>query len=419
MIAGMTLHARDTVTRQLVTLSLSDAASADHLPTGTLENKRYACLSCHQPMSLSRRTNSTSSYRPRFNHGQRNNGATDTCVARAAVQQQVEADVQVVIDLQERLAKAWPGTSTLIECLTPTGHDSPAPPVIVARDGDQVVVIDCPHGPLDEPTVRHRIKAVRDQFGAQAAHVWFFAEDPHHFRQGDLKDKAVRPHGAQRSIRHRRVRPTERQLQIIEAGGAVYWLNGGEVLVPYGGHDFQHPPRRGEDWTGEAARYRYDWRISQPRPAPGAQWWGLVPIGLSSLRRGRVAFHPAEAYAVMERLERSQPARWSASRRRAREQFDRQLSPAPPEATRDDSQSLAGQRAENDGARAERPAAADGPAIPGPDNARATTSPAQPPFVPLPPPYPPAASLSTPRAEIPEQQRRGLRGFLRGLVRRR
>ncbi|WP_327359795.1 hypothetical protein [Streptomyces sp. NBC_01304] len=321
----MTLRARDTVTGELVVLT-PDPASADHLPVGTVENERYTCISCGKALSLSKRSGPHSSYAPRFAHGGRRADEQDVCAARADVRDRVDQEVQVVIDLHKRLEKAWPGTPTRIDCPEPQGDGGPTPPVIVARDGDQVVVIESPRGVLTEASVRRRIEAVRYRYGVQAQHVWFFAEDLLHFRQGGLKDKAVRPAGESQSVRHRRIRPTEQQLQIIAGGGAVYWVDGDNVLVPYGGHDFLHEPRwRGEalDWSGEIAWRRQDWEISQPVPAPGAQWWGLVPIGLSTLRGGKVGFHPAEAHEVMERLERSQQARWNSSKNEALKQARR------------------------------------------------------------------------------------------------
>lgn len=322
----MSLWALDTTTRQLVVLT-GDPASADHLPEGTLGNGRYACPVCGETMSLSRRRGDHSAYTPRFAHRQlqTNAGLDEGCTARADVRRQVEEDVQVVIDLHSKLTTAWPGIPTHIECPQPGAAGEPAPPpVIVAQDGEGTLIIECPHGALEEETVRRRIRAVRDHYGAQARHVWFFAEDPEHFRTGNLSPKSVRPAGAARSIKHQRLRPTDRQLQIIASGGAVYWVNGHNVLVPYGGHDFTHRPANGEDWSGIS---RTDWRISHPTPAPDANWWGLVPIGLSTLRRGRVAFHPAEAHEVMERLERSQSGRWNSLRRDAREQYQRRQNP--------------------------------------------------------------------------------------------
>ncbi|MGW2865603.1 hypothetical protein [Streptomyces sp. NPDC001205] len=400
----MTLRAWDAVTGRLVELS-DDPASADHLPPGSLDDARYLCESCRKPLSLSRRRGPTSAYRPRFAHGQRDSSGLDVCGARADIRQNVAADIEVVIDLRDRLTKAWPGTTTLIECPQPPTNGQPAPPVIVAHDGDQVLIIECPHGDLSDDLVRRRIRAVRDRYGPAAAHVWFFAEDPRHFRQGELKDKWVRPHGADKSVRHMRIRPTDRQLQIVEAGGAVYWVNGNNVLVPYGGHDFMHDPRSSEDWTGEVARYRYDWRISHPVPAPGAQWWGLVPIGLSSLRGGRVAFHPADAHDVMERLERSQSARWNASRRRAREQYQNLHRPTPP------------------------PPVATEPAPPRPEPTRLASEPvpaapeslpprpSEPPAVPPPPRQPPRAAA--PGVPAPRRRRRSLTERLRDAYRRR
>ncbi|MGP3691089.1 hypothetical protein ACTVZO_41560 [Streptomyces sp. IBSNAI002] len=328
----MTLHARDTVTGQLVTLT-ADPGSADLFAPGPVSSGRYRCMSCGESVGLSRRSGPHSSYAPRFSHGHSSEAQPDGCPARAGVQREVEADLQVVIDLRDHLAKAWPGAHTLIECPEPQLPGEPSPPaVIVATEGGQTIVIECPRGPLDEHGVQRRVNAVRARYGSGAAHVWFFTEDEHHFRQGGLRDKTVWPAGAPASVRHMRVRPTQQHLQIVALGGSVYWINGATVYIPYGGHEHVHAIKAGEDWGGDVAWRRRDWKISHPRPLPGAQWWGLVPIGLSSLRANRVGFHPAEAHEIMERLERSQGARWATARRLARERDEVLRQPPPAEA---------------------------------------------------------------------------------------
>ncbi|MDI3390150.1 hypothetical protein QIS99_28750 [Streptomyces sp. B-S-A8] len=432
----MTLRARDARTRQVIVLT-DDPSSADALPEGTLDNGRYQCLSCHKPMSLSRRRGPTSTYRPRFAHGSRKADdlqvvdAEDLCGARAEVRERVDQEVEVIIDLRDHLVRAWPGTPTRIECPQPPDDGAPVPPVVVAKDGDQMLVIERQRGELTEESVRRRVAAVRHTYGTGARHVWFFAENLTHFRQGGLRDKSVRPAGETESVRHRRVRPTEQQLQIVDAGGAVYWVDGDNVLVPYGGHEFQHEPRRGEefDWAGIEWR-RTDWRISHPVPAPGAQWWGLVEIGLSTLRVGKLGFHPSEAHDVMERLERVQAARWNSSKRAAREQARAKQEQLKAEAARP---STPAAETVKPPAPTPLPAAPPSPADPAaptprpqpeaaeedastaaPHDDEGTLGPVVPPKPSVPPPVPPAVP-----APGPEQRPRSWREVLRPLFQRR
>ncbi|MFJ5680780.1 hypothetical protein [Streptomyces sp. NPDC093097] len=405
----MTLRARDTVTGELVLLT-KDPASADHLPTGNATNGRYLCEMCGSVLSLSRRSRPTSSYTPRFAHPHQKSPDLDVCSARADVQQRINDDVQVVIDLGTQLAQAWPGATVCVEYPEPARPGQPSePPVVVCRDGDQTLVIERPRGELSTPAVQHRFRAVRDRYGPKVMHLWFFAEDPRHFREGDLRPKAVRPDGEPRSIRHRRVHPTEQQLAIVKAGGRVFWVDGHNVLVPYGGRDFAHTPRRGEDWKGEAARYRQDWAISHPIPAPDATWWGLVPIGLTSLRGTKVAFHPRDAYDVMERLEAAQPRRWAASRRRAREQFNRANAPASPPAPQQQEPVPTPPEADTTPTTPPAPTS-EIPTQPEPTSERAI-SPATPPSAP-PPPVPPMPSTppDVPRRPKPPKRNASRRG---------
>lgn len=179
--------------------------------------------------------------------------------------------------------------------------------------------------------VRARSRAVRAQFGPGAAHVWFLAKDPLQFaRIGTLQ---VRPRGLDKAA-HATIKPTEEQLAVIAAGGGVYWLDGQQVLIPYGVHDFVHAPRKGEAWDFPDWRreiWPNDWRISHPAPGPDATRWGLVPLSLHQLTGTKAAFSLREAREVMQRLEDVQRARWRRRRTDAEElHASRQVPPTPP-----------------------------------------------------------------------------------------
>ncbi|MEV7653724.1 hypothetical protein AB0O39_06065 [Streptomyces anulatus] len=57
----------------------------------------------------------------------------------------------------------------------------------------------------------------------------------------------VKPRGLGKAA-HTTIAPTVEQLAVIAASGGVYWLDGQQVHVPYGVHDFVHTPERGEGW---------------------------------------------------------------------------------------------------------------------------------------------------------------------------
>ncbi len=123
--------------------------------------------------------------------------------------------------------------------------------------------------------VRARARAVRAQFGPGAAHVWFLAKDPLQFAR--CRTLQVRPRGLGKAD-HATVAPTEEQLAVVAAGGGVYWLDGQQVLIPYGVHDFVHTPGRerpGTSTTGGARSGRTTGGSATRcplRPPPGGGW---------------------------------------------------------------------------------------------------------------------------------------------------
>lgn len=180
--------------------------------------------------------------------------------------------------------------------------------------------------------IQARQRAVRAQFGPGAAHVWFLVKDPMQFaRCGTLQ---IKPRGRDKAV-HTTIAPTAEQLAVIAASGRVYWLDGQQVHVPYGVHDFVHTPEKGEAW--DFPDWRRDWpndsRISHPLPAPDATRWGLVPLSLHQLTRPKATFSLREAHEVMQALEDVQRARWRRRRADARElHASRQAPPTPPPA---------------------------------------------------------------------------------------
>ncbi|WP_367140621.1 MULTISPECIES: hypothetical protein [Streptomyces] len=412
---------------------------------------RYMCRACFQDLIL-RALTPDARQKPNFRHKNRH-GDSAECRASAERQQEIAADDRVVIELRDQIIRALPGLTVTLEL--PVDPDSrgtdPAPPswmppAIIVSAAEGPVVIERPRGLPEPEDVQRRLRAVRARYGASARHVWFLAKDPLQFAQcGRLE---VKPRGHERTV-HVTIAPTAQQQAIVAAGGGVYWLDGQQVLVPYGVHDFTHQPRQGEDWDFRDWRrkkqWHQDWSISQPVPAPHATRWGLVPASLHQLTRATAAFTLTEPRDIMQRLEDVQRARWRTRRADARELYAARHAPAPatavetpdtgqlippappkqqdtvPEPPTAPDQTDARIRTIASDAPSSAPATASAPperdlTVPVPQPPQPAPSTAIPPTpppsaIPAPPPYPPPA----PPAPLPDQQPRGLRGVLRRL----
>ncbi|MFK0025661.1 hypothetical protein [Streptomyces sp. NPDC090798] len=257
-----------------------DPQAPHSLPRG-LAHGRYRCCACGAQLILTGPASAGSHFTPRFRHHGSRPGS-DRCGAPAQQQADVQADLTRVLDLRDRLS-ALPGVAAWLQ-ISPgqVGQRWELPPALVVRQGDETAVIERPRRLLSPALVDQQMKAVRAQYGAGTQHWWIFdREDPVHYTSaGSL---SVRPRG--QALTHRKVQPTLAQRQINALRGAVCWLAEDTLLIPYGGHNHQHAAREGEDWSGDMASWRHDWRISRPRPAGEADWWGLVPLPLSALGR--------------------------------------------------------------------------------------------------------------------------------------
>ncbi|MEW9513894.1 hypothetical protein AB0H46_28805, partial [Streptomyces bacillaris] len=366
-------------------------------------------------------------------------------------------DDQVVIDLRDTLVRAWPGVPVDLVLVHPPGPEDgdggpqtpvPQPPAIVVCGPEGTVVVERVHALPGPDRVKARARAVRAQFDPGAVHVWFLAKDPLQFAR--CRTLQVRPRGLGKAA-HATVAPTEEQLAVVAAGGGVYWLDGQQVLIPYGVHDLVHTPREGKSWDFDDWRRKvwpYDWRISHPVPAPTATRWGLVPMSLHQMTGTKAVFSLREAREVMQRLEDVERARWRRRRADARElHASRQAPPAP--APPLSFQQPVVPPARSDAPEAARPAGeprlpqprpgADGdvpPTLPGTGTGNSATQPAAPapagcdgqqnapvPVIPPLPRHSPLIPPPPPPTVLPPQRpgpgkRRGLRGVLRNLLRR-
>ncbi|MEU3706993.1 hypothetical protein AB0E82_32405 [Streptomyces anulatus] len=292
---------------------------------------RYECRYCGQDL-VARNLSPTSPRRAHFSHQ-----SGEDCPTSRGRRSRTDLEDQLVVELRDALVRAWPGVPVDVVLVRgPEAGDEGAPAAagqpaaIVVRGADQTVVVK--HVPTlpGVARIRARQRAVRAQFGSGAAHVWFLAKDPMQFAR--CRTLQVKPRGRDKAV-HTTIAPPAEQLAVISASGGVYWLDGQQVHVPYGVHDFVHTPEKGEDWDFRDWRRDRpkDWRISHPLPAPDATRWGLAPLSLHQLTRTKATLSLREAHEVMQALEDVQRARWRRRRTDARElHASRQAPPTPP-----------------------------------------------------------------------------------------
>ncbi|MFJ7280270.1 hypothetical protein [Kitasatospora sp. NPDC098663] len=318
----------DQVTKRWVDLSLGVAGLEPGEAGG-----RYRCRACRERLVLrSAKPGAVNS--PHFSHK-----AGADCSASPAVREQLAIDDRVVIEFRQRITRAWPGMTCVLEY--PAGlyddGEQPAvvlPPAVVVPgglDGQGALVVERPRRPVDVEEVQERIRTVRARYGVGARHVWFWTHDVLHAAR--LADLPVAPRG-QPKTKHATIAPTAQQLAVIASGGRVYFLDGQQVLVPYGVHDITHEHRAGEDWDFRDWRrdWRHDWRISHPVPTSDASRWGLAPVAFQELTRTRGVFTLSAANDLMLALERSQAGRWNHRRSEASKLYRERHQPPLPAA---------------------------------------------------------------------------------------
>ncbi|MFI1169149.1 hypothetical protein ACH4UM_37720 [Streptomyces sp. NPDC020801] len=339
--------ALDRKTRRIIELPGPTAGLESGLARGVYDDSgrvqgRYRCEACHQDLIL-RAVKPTAKQQPHFRHQN-----TQECPAAPERRRQIDQDLKVVIDLRDQIIRAWPGVTVTIE--QPDGDDTDAPggtsaptswmpPAIVACGPGETVVIERPRTLPGPEQIQQRTRAVRARYGQGANHVWFLAKDPMQFAKcGRLE---VKPRGGEKD-HHLTIAPTEQQLAVIAAGGGVYFLDGQQVLIPYGVHDFTHQACQetchasgdSEDWNftdwRRTKNWRRDWRISHPIPDPAATRWGLVATSLNLIGATKATFDLSESRDLMQRLADVQKARWRRRHADARELYAARHAPPPP-----------------------------------------------------------------------------------------
>ncbi|WP_424217180.1 hypothetical protein ACN20G_34405 (plasmid) [Streptomyces sp. BI20] len=271
--------------------------AATRLPRGRAGG-RYRCCACGKPLVFCAPT-TVESFTPRFRHGP-GGVDPDRCKKPARHAAAVQGDLARARDLLDRLTRALPGVGGDIE-VDPAAVAEPwlLAPAVVLRRGRHTAVLERPDRLMTSQVRWARVEAARARHGDGLVHWWIHDRAEPHYDHAGTHPARI-PDGPDH---HDKVRPTPDQRALAEAGVQVAWLTDEHLLIPYGITSATHGTSRSD----EPARER---RISHPRPATGAPWWGLVPVPLREL--GGPGFRPLAAHHVMATLaaaERERDAR--------------------------------------------------------------------------------------------------------------
>ncbi|MEU2916342.1 hypothetical protein ACFYM3_41725 [Streptomyces massasporeus] len=308
----------DTATGLLVDLRQAPD-SVRVLPRGRASG-RYSCLACGRALELCGPRNHTD-FTARFRHTRHE---IDRCPAGPEHLARVRAAVADAWALAEHLAAAAPAVR--IQAAVTATAEPEVMPVLALRleTSSGASVIHLPHGELSDHQV-DRILAGGDT--ATRQWVLFDRHDGAHYRPAGQ----VRVRTRRQDQHIDKITPTSCQRRLAQAQVVVAWRDGGTLLLPFGGHPITYSPRAGEDWSGSAASWQRDWKTSQPRPADGAAWWGLLSLPLRALAAPALL---GAAVTAMTDLEAAQSGREAYRRGKARERYAQQqtrLAPARPQ----------------------------------------------------------------------------------------
>ncbi|RPF30340.1 hypothetical protein [Streptomyces sp. TLI_185] len=308
--------ALDTRTGLLLDLT-TPAEPAPQLPRGRAQG-RYRCLACGLPLEYCG-PRTRPDYTARFRHTRHD---PDRCNASPARQASIPAAIRNARTLARHLRTAQPGAD--IELAVTAIADGDCPPVLALR-------LHAPQGPTTvhlayaNELSPHQADQLTDTARDTTTHNWLLYDRNTPTHTHDLGHITVRLH--RQNQRLERLTPTATQRRLATTPIAIAWRAQGLLLVPFGGHAVLHEPRSGENWTGPAASFQRDWKISHPRPAKDATWWGLVPLPLRALTTSTLL---AAATRTMADLERAQHGRESYRRAQARAQFAPAQTQLPP-----------------------------------------------------------------------------------------
>lgn len=304
----------DTATGLLVDLRQAPD-SVRVLPRGRASG-RYSCLACGRALELCG-PRDHADFTARFRHTQHE---IDRCLASPEHLARVRAAIADARTLAERLVAAAPGVR-IHAAVTVTAEPEVMPVLALRLEAPSGTgVIHLPHGELSNHQA-DRILAGRDT--ATRQWVLFDRHDGAHYRAVGQVQVRTR----QQDQRIDKISPTSGQRRLAQAQFAVAWRDNGTLLLPFGGHPITYPPRAGEDWSGSAASWQRDWRISQPRPADDAAWRGLLPLPLRALAAPTLL---GAAVTAMTDLEAAQSGREAYRRGKARERYAQQQTRCAP-----------------------------------------------------------------------------------------
>jgi hypothetical protein len=307
--------ALDTKTGLLLDLTTSTSPTPQ-LPRGRAQG-RYRCLACGLPLEhCGPRTRPD--FTARFRHTRHD---PDRCNASPARQASIPAAIRNARALAEQLHTTQP--STRIDLAVTAVADGECPPVLALRLRSHQGSITIHLAYASDLSSRQADQLAYTARDTTTRH-WLLYDRLTPTHTPDLGHITVRPH--RQNQRLERLTPTTTQRRLATTPVAVAWRAQGLLLIPFGGHSIRHEPRSGEDWTGPAASFQRDWKISHPRPAPDATWWGLIPLPLRALTAPTLL---TAAPQTMADLERAQHGRESYRRAQARAQFVRKDKLAP------------------------------------------------------------------------------------------
>ena len=304
----------DTITGLLVDLREAPD-SARILPRGRAAD-RYTCLACGRALELCG-PRGHAEFTARFRHTRLE---PDRCPATGEHQARVRAAIADARALAETLLATTAGLR-IRAAVTAVGTPQVPPVLALLLDSPSgASVVHLPGAELTDHQVDQILAAGGD---ADRQWVLFDRRYPGHYRAAGHVQVRIR----RQAQRIGTITPTSGQTRLSQARLAIAWRDDGTLLLPFGGHPIIYAPRGGEDWSGTDASWQRDWKISQPRPADGAVWWGLLPLPL------RVLAAPAllgAAVTAMSDLQAAQSGREAYRRRQARERYtQRQTRRAP------------------------------------------------------------------------------------------
>jgi hypothetical protein len=309
-LGRMSLIALDSVTGRVIRLGGPGALTAQQikeLPYAKPEDRhRYRCLNCGERLILQRK-NTDPRFRDRFKH----EGNGGECTAPPEIIGETAEHLLAKEVLQAWLWSAHPDSAPRIEPgVFGLGNDRSYRPDVTAWSGRGTVGIEFQRSALEIQEPAARVRAYRDDLGARRLHLWIFSttRQTRHYVPGPMR-RTVRGEFAT-------VRPTRDQIEIVRAGGSVYWAELTRLrqvlYVPVACRSIRYSIEPGELWApGDHGDPRLDWHACYPELDLDAELWLLVPVPLAECKisNNREFLIAPRAYALAKALTAAEPGR--------------------------------------------------------------------------------------------------------------